>query len=103
MATKKKKAWELSARAFLAGMGKPFRPNCMRTIVVLRRNTIFGQSIFNISKRKNFVISKGLEHDFWISNLAFDSSITVAHILEFSTLWNMIQDVHLNDEPDAIT
>jgi hypothetical protein len=60
-------------------------------------------SIFNISKKKNFVVSKGLEHDFWISNLAFDSGITVAHIIEFSTLWNLIQDVHLNEDPDTIT
>jgi hypothetical protein len=44
-----------------------------------------------MSKKKNFLVSKGLEHDFWIANLSF--VITVAHITEFYNLWAKIQEV----------
>jgi hypothetical protein len=47
-------------------------------------------SIFNISKKKNFFVSKGLEHDFWISNLSFKGGILVTHINEFFNLWAKI-------------
>jgi hypothetical protein len=48
-------------------------------------------------------VSKGLEQDFWISNLSFEDGIAVDHISELSSLWAKIQDVHLNDEPNSIT
>jgi hypothetical protein len=54
-----------------------------------------------MSKKKNFLVSKGLEHDFWISNLSF--VITVAHITEFYNLWAKIQEVQLTDDPNIIT
>jgi hypothetical protein len=60
-------------------------------------------SIFNISKKKNFLVSKGLEHDFWISNLSFEGGILVTHINEFFNLWAKIQGVQLTEEPDTIT
>jgi hypothetical protein len=50
-------------------------------------------SIFNISKKKNFLVSKGLEHDFWISNLSFEGGISVTHINEFFNLSAKIQRV----------
>jgi hypothetical protein len=60
-------------------------------------------SIFSISKKKNFTVHKGLEQDFWISNLSFEDGITVDHISEFTTAWTKIQHVLLNDESDHIT
>jgi hypothetical protein len=36
-------------------------------------------SIINISKKKNFTVHKGLEHDYWISNISFEDGISVTH------------------------
>jgi hypothetical protein len=58
-------------------------------------------SIFSMSKKKNFLVSKGLEHNLWISNLLF--VITVAHMTEFYNLWAKIQEVQLTNDPDIIT
>jgi hypothetical protein len=60
-------------------------------------------SIFTISKKKNISVRKGLEQDFWISNLSFEDGIDVTHIMEFSNLWTKIQEIHLTDELDSIT
>jgi hypothetical protein len=60
-------------------------------------------SILNISKKKKFLVSKGIAQDFWISNLSFEGGITVAHIMEFSILWSKIQEIQVTDEPDTIT
>jgi hypothetical protein len=34
-------------------------------------------SIFDISKRKNFTIKKGIHRDFWISNINTKGGITI--------------------------
>jgi hypothetical protein len=60
-------------------------------------------SIFKISKKKSFLVHKGLEQDFWTSNLSFVDGITVDHISEFTNLWTKIQEIHLTNEPDHIT
>jgi hypothetical protein len=60
-------------------------------------------SIFSMSKKKNFFVSKGLEHDYWISNLSFVGEIFVTHINEFYNLWAKIQEVQLTEDPDIIT
>jgi hypothetical protein len=60
-------------------------------------------SIFNISKKKKFPVSKGLEHDFWISYLSFEGGISVTHINEFFNLWAKIQGIQLTEELDTIT
>jgi hypothetical protein len=57
----------------------------------------------NISKKKNISVRKGLEQDFWISNLSFEDGIAVAQIMEFSNLWINFQEIQLTDEPDSIT
>jgi hypothetical protein len=60
-------------------------------------------SIFSLSCKKNFEVCKGLEQDFWVSNLSFVGDITVAHITEFYNLWTKIQYVQLTEDPDSIT
>jgi hypothetical protein len=60
-------------------------------------------SIIDISKKKNFTVLKGLEHDYWISNLNSKDDIPVTRIQEFSILWDKIQEVHLIDDPKSIT
>jgi hypothetical protein len=48
-------------------------------------------------------VRKGLEDDFWISNLIFEDGISDTNINEFSNLWIKIQEVQLTEEPRTIT
>jgi hypothetical protein len=60
-------------------------------------------SIFNIAKKKIFSVKKGLEGDYWTSNLSFENGVLVTHINEFYNLWTKIQEIHLIEGPDTIT
>jgi hypothetical protein len=60
-------------------------------------------SIFAISERKNFTVSKGIHQDFWISKINTNVGIMVNHLSEFVELWRRVSEVHLVEgTPDDI-
>jgi hypothetical protein len=52
-------------------------------------------SIFAILKRKNFMVNKGMNQDFWISKIKTNAGITLQHLTEFVDLWTRVSEVHL--------
>ena len=61
-------------------------------------------AIFKLSKRKNFYFHKGLSLDNCINNINIGSITSILHIIEFTDLWAILQDVQLIDTlPDDIT
>jgi hypothetical protein len=54
-------------------------------------------SIFAISKRKNFTVSKGMHHEFWITKLKTNEVSTTAQLVEFVELWSKVNEMHLTD------
>jgi hypothetical protein len=60
--------------------------------------------IYEGSKRKNCTTGKALEEEFWISQVNTQDGLSVDHILLFTTLWERLQEVHLNiNLPDLIS
>lgn len=60
--------------------------------------------IFEISKRKACVVSKALDNNFWIRQIDIQQGLTLTHIQQFATLWEMISGVTLrHDRQDTIS
>jgi hypothetical protein len=59
--------------------------------------------IFDLSKKRKCSVKKALENDFWVSQINMQTGLSVEHIVQFSKLWEMLQNVHLeNDNIDKI-
>jgi hypothetical protein len=54
--------------------------------------------IFGLPKKRECSVNKALENDFWVSKINMQSGLSVEHIVQFSKLWEMLQNVHLEDE-----
>jgi mannosylglycoprotein endo-beta-mannosidase len=52
--------------------------------------------IFDISKKKKITVAKALLDDFWITQINMQDGISIQHIVQFTNLWEMLQDVHLD-------
>ena len=60
--------------------------------------------IFEISKRKNYVVSKALDNNFWIHQINTAQGLTLTHLQEFANLWEMVAGVTLSqDRQDTIS
>jgi hypothetical protein len=55
-----------------------------------------------LSKRKNIMVHKDLEEDFWVSQLNIQEGLSVEHIHQFYKLWEMLANVQLNNEAPRI-
>jgi hypothetical protein len=59
--------------------------------------------LFKLSKRKNYNIEKALDNNFWVNQINTSQEFGLVHIEEFVKLWELLNDVHLeNDVPDTI-
>jgi hypothetical protein len=59
--------------------------------------------IFDISKKKKITVAKALLDDFWITQINMQDGISIQHIVQFTNLWEMLQDVDLDpNSPDTI-
>jgi hypothetical protein len=56
--------------------------------------------IFDISKKKKSTVRDVLENNLWVPNGNIQGGITTQHIVEFTRLWKMLQDIHLEDDMD---
>jgi hypothetical protein len=52
--------------------------------------------IFDISKKKKCLISKAMDTEFWISQINIQGGLTVEHIVQFTKLWEMAQNVQMD-------
>ena len=69
-----------------------------------RRPKDWAPLIFGLSKTKVFSVHKGLENDFWVSQINTQDGLTVEHISQFVNLWRALHDVQLDPAtPDRIT
>jgi hypothetical protein len=46
---------------------------------------------------KNFTVSKGMHHEFWIAKLKTNEVSTRTQLVEFGELWSKVNEVHLAD------
>jgi hypothetical protein len=56
--------------------------------------------IFDICKRKKWMVAQALHNDEWISKLSDSATISIEHLTEFVQLWDLIQRVHLEEGVD---
>jgi hypothetical protein len=60
--------------------------------------------IFDRSKRRKCTVHKAMENDFWVAQINTHDGLSVEHIAQFYTLWEMLSNVHLDmDAMDKIT
>jgi hypothetical protein len=60
--------------------------------------------IFDISKKRKCSVRKAMENEFWVSQINMQDGISFDHIVQFSKLWEMLQDVQMdNDTTDEIS
>jgi hypothetical protein len=52
--------------------------------------------IFEIAKRRKCTIKIALENDFWVSHINIQGGLSVEHTMQFYTLWEMVQLIHLD-------
>jgi hypothetical protein len=52
--------------------------------------------VYKISQGKRCSVGKALDANFWISKINTNDGLTLEHITQFATLWEMIQPVQLN-------
>jgi hypothetical protein len=56
--------------------------------------------IFEISKRKNWVVSKALHDNSWVEKIDLEKSFTIHHFNQFLELWMLLSTVQLNELVD---
>jgi hypothetical protein len=54
--------------------------------------------IFNSSKKKECLVSKSMDNEFWISQINTHGGLTTEHIVQFTKLWEMTQDVQIDND-----
>jgi hypothetical protein len=52
--------------------------------------------IFDLSKTKRCAVAKTLEEDLWISQINYQNGLSIDHLIQFTKLWEMVQEVHLD-------
>jgi hypothetical protein len=56
--------------------------------------------IFDICKRKKWMVAQALRNDDWVSKLSDSATIYIEHLTEFVQLWALVQRVHLEEGVD---
>ena len=52
--------------------------------------------IFELSKKKMCLVRKALDNNLWVRQIDTRQGLTLDHIQQFATLWEMLADVNLN-------
>jgi hypothetical protein len=53
--------------------------------------------IFEISKRKNWVVSKALHDNSYVTKIDLEKSFTIHHFNQFLELWVLLSTIQLNE------
>jgi hypothetical protein len=53
--------------------------------------------IFEISKRKNWVVAKALHGNSWVAKIDLEKNFTIEHFNQFLELWTHLSTIHLNE------
>jgi hypothetical protein len=69
-----------------------------------RRPKDIAPLIFKFSKKKKSTVSKAIDGSSWIAQVNANDSLSLEHIVQFYTLWEMLQSVHIDANiPDTLT
>jgi hypothetical protein len=52
--------------------------------------------IFEIARKRKCTVKKAIDNEFWVSQLNIQGGISMEHIMHFYNLWEMLQNVHID-------